>query len=259
MVTEGTLSARTKSRTRAPSSPPQILYSCWIETTPTHLLRARQCEGSRRARPCGSDGGPRSDTSTSLGQMKGDDLAVAGAGREVSEGGNSAVSWRIRWRRRQCERWRDSSLASSGALRRTVAGRCEWSTTVAERDRCRLMTNADLPRCRPAGAAGPGDARRIAPVRPRAFGALLDSNWTRSPPTSRSKSSEESRAAAMEEVFPCVLGGDEAEAAVGDDLLDGTGGHEDLQHFPNRRSRAHGPFEKGSTTLSRCWTQRPRA
>ena len=51
----------------------------------------------------------------------------------------------------------------------------------------------------------------------------------------------------MEEVFLLILGGDEAEAAVGDDLLDGTGGHEDLQHFPNRRSKAHGPFEKGST------------
>ena len=54
----------------------------------------------------------------------------------------------------------------------------------------------------------------------------------------------------MEEVFLLILGGDEAEAAIGDDLLDGTGGHEDLQHFPNRRSRTHGPFEKGSTTRS---------
>src|SRR4029078_10548467 len=57
--------------------------------------------------------------------------------------------------------------------------------------------------------------------------------------------------AAMEEVFLLILGGDEAEAAVGDDLLDGTGGHEDLQHFPNTESRAHGPFEKGATTRSR--------
>src|SRR5881394_3962917 len=35
--------------------------------------------------------------------------------------------------------------------------------------------------------------------------------------------------AAVEEVFLRILGGDEAKAAIGDDLLDGTGGHEDLQ------------------------------
>ena len=49
----------------------------------------------------------------------------------------------------------------------------------------------------------------------------------------------------MEEVFLLILGSDETEAAVSDDLLDGTGGHDDLQHFPNAESRAHGPFEKG--------------
>ena len=32
----------------------------------------------------------------------------------------------------------------------------------------------------------------------------------------------------MEEVFLRILGDDEAEAAIGDDLLDGTGGHSDL-------------------------------
>jgi len=41
----------------------------------------------------------------------------------------------------------------------------------------------------------------------------------------------------MEEVFLLILGGDEAEAAIGDDLLDGTGGHVDLQHFPNSNSK----------------------
>jgi hypothetical protein len=49
----------------------------------------------------------------------------------------------------------------------------------------------------------------------------------------------------VEEVFLRILGGDEAKAAIGDDLLDGTGGHEDLQHFPNRDCGTHGPFEKG--------------
>jgi hypothetical protein len=57
-------------------------------------------------------------------------------------------------------------------------------------------------------------------------------------------------AAAMEEVFLLILGADEAEAAIGNDLLDGTGGHSDLQHFSNWEGRSHGPFEKGSTTRS---------
>jgi hypothetical protein len=55
----------------------------------------------------------------------------------------------------------------------------------------------------------------------------------------------------MEEVFLSVLGGDEAEAAVGDDLLDGTGGHNDLLSSRTRNSwrtvssrvgRPHGAF-----------------
>jgi hypothetical protein len=33
-------------------------------------------------------------------------------------------------------------------------------------------------------------------------------------------------AATVEEVFLPVFGGDEAKAAIGDDLLDGTGGHD---------------------------------
>jgi len=65
--------------------------------------------------------------------------------------------------------------------------------------------------------------------------------------------------AAMEEVLLRVLGGDESEAAVSDDLLDGTGGHDDLHSSRTWMSRAHGPFEKGATTRSRCWTQRPQA
>ena len=88
------------------------------------------------------------------------------------------------------------------------------------------------------------------------LGLASISNVTCSPPTSRSKSRDGFQGAAMEEVFLLILGSDETEAAVSDDLLDGTGGHDDLQHFPNAESRAHGPFEKGATTRSRCWTQR---
>ena len=96
-------------------------------------------------------------------------------------------------------------------------------------------------------------------VSPRALGARLDLELNSLAADEPIKVERGVEAAAMEEVFLRVLGGDETEAAVGDDLLDGTGGHEDLQHFPNRRSRAHGPFEKGSTTRSRCWTQRSGA
>jgi len=41
VATAGTSSAPTKSRTCSPSSPPQMPYSCWIETTSTHLPRIR--------------------------------------------------------------------------------------------------------------------------------------------------------------------------------------------------------------------------
>jgi hypothetical protein len=37
----------------------------------------------------------------------------------------------------------------------------------------------------------------------------------------------------MEEVFLRILGGNEAKAAVRNDLLDGTGGHVDLLYSPN--------------------------
>src|SRR5205814_8131757 len=51
--------------------------------------------------------------------------------------------------------------------------------------------------------------------------------------------------AAVEEIFLRILGGDEAKAAIGDDLLDGTDGHEDLKTTSRTgEGRTHGPFEK---------------
>src|SRR5690242_12557193 len=82
----------------------------------------------------------------------------------------------------------------------------------------------------------------------RSLGALLDFELD---PLAAGQAVEVERgieAAAMEEVLLLILGADEAEAAIGDDLLDGTGGHLDLQHFSNVEGRSHGPFEKGSTT-----------
>ena len=70
-------------------------------------------------------------------------------------------------------------------------------------------------------------------LRARALGALLDFER-------HSLSTDESvevkralEAAAMEEVFLRILGSDEAKAAIGDDLLDGSGGHKDLHVFSN--------------------------
>jgi hypothetical protein len=94
-------------------------------------------------------------------------------------------------------------------------------------------------------ASGAADVRRSGPLRAR-FDLELD-------PLATHEAVEIERgieAAAMEEVLLLILGADEAEAAIGDDLLDGTGGHSDLQHFSNLKGRSHGPFEKGSTTRS---------
>jgi hypothetical protein len=52
----------------------------------------------------------------------------------------------------------------------------------------------------------------------------------------------------MEEVFLLIVGGDEAESAIGNDLLDGSGGHNDLHVFSNDKLQTSGQFEKGSTT-----------
>src|SRR6185436_10871463 len=49
----------------------------------------------------------------------------------------------------------------------------------------------------------------------------------------------------MEEVFLRILGGDEAEAAVGDELLDGSGGHVDLQALPEQEWQNARPVRKG--------------
>src|SRR6478735_9357076 len=83
----------------------------------------------------------------------------------------------------------------------------------------------------------------------RALGALLDVELD---PLAAREAIEIERgiqAVAMEEVFLRVLCGDEAEAAIGNDLLDGTGGHHDLQHFPNKVGKTR-PVRKGLTTRS---------
>ena len=97
VATAGTSSARTKSRTYAPSSPPQIPYSCWIETTSTQ--RSSVAGGahvvggsSRRMRWWTSIGyGSRGS-----GRMQGDDLAAADRrGQVVGEGRDPAAARRV--------------------------------------------------------------------------------------------------------------------------------------------------------------------
>ena len=81
--------------------------------------------------------------------------------------------------------------------------------------------------------------------RARAFGARLDLERDSLAADEAVKVDRLIEGAAMEEVFLLILGGDEAEAAIGDDLLDGTGGHEDLQHFPNTVEQGARSVRKG--------------
>src|SRR5579862_2665629 len=61
----------------------------------------------------------------------------------------------------------------------------------------------------------------------------------------------------MEEVLLAIFCGDEAEAAIGDDLLDGAGGHDDLLRRPGNRTS--GPFPRGRRHHTRrCPPERAR-
>ena len=89
-----------------------------------------------------------------LGRMKGDDLTIAGVGREVAgEGGNAAAS---RWVRRDKGSANDG-VAPLGVVRGAPedgGGRCRWSTTEARASQDRL---GDGP-----GSLGVGPPRRRA-------------------------------------------------------------------------------------------------
>lgn len=70
-------------------------------------------------------------------------------------------------------------------------------------------------------------------ARPRALRALLDLERDALAASEAIEVERGLEAVTVEEVFLPVLGRDEAEAAIGNDLLDGTGGHMDLHVFPN--------------------------
>src|SRR5262245_46567219 len=89
---------------------------------------------------------------------------------------------------------------------------------------------------RPVRVDGPpilqASGSRANATRPRALGAGLDLELDLLAAIEAIEVERRIEAAAMEEVLLGVVSGDEAEAALGDDLLDGSGGHMDLQHFP---------------------------
>ncbi len=171
-----------------------------------------------------------------LGRDDGDDLAAARRSREVvREGGDAAATRRIGGDE-------GSSNDDGSPLDRVGAAR----------DRGRSGVARGEPGPGPVAAGGspeggpPGSGQAGRTLAARApLGLCSMSNVTCSPPARRSKSMRGIEGAAMEEVLLLILGGDEAEAAIGDDAFDGSGGHVDLQHFPNREGRSHGPFEKG--------------
>ena len=91
-------------------------------------------------------------------------------------------------------------------------------------------------------------------VRARTLGALLDLELDALATGETIEVEGCVEGAAMEEVLLLILGCDEAEASIGDDALDGTGGHDDLQDFPNSDWRRTVRSRRRSTT--RCITTR---
>ena len=234
-----------RSRGRdAPSSPPQIPYSCWIETTSTQSRqRLAPSGGSRPARRGGSGDGPRSGSGDGLlGRMEGDDLAAAGAGGEVAgEGRDPAASRRIGG---------DEGSPNDGVLLSVGARALERSRGVpddggAERE----QVPSDDGRGRPAGGGPPcGGPVRLGGAHLLARGPLglaSISNVTCSPPTRRSKSSEESRPPRWKKYSFSSSAAMKPKPRSATTFLMVPVVMMDLQHFPNRDCRAHGPFEKG--------------
>ena len=89
------------------------------------------------------------------------------------------------------------------------------------------------------------------------LGLCSISNSTFSPPSRRSKSRRAGvERVAVEEVFLLVLRCDEAEAAIGDDLLDGSGGHSDPPTSSRTTDQTHDLFEKRSITRRRRTARR---
>src|SRR6478735_8374538 len=83
-------------------------------------------------------------------------------------------------------------------------------------------------------------------LRASTLGALLDVELDLLPAHEAIEVQGRRETVAVEEVFLSVLGGDEAETAVRNDLLDCAGGHSDLHSSLERtKQQTHGQFEEG--------------
>jgi hypothetical protein len=100
----------------------------------------------------------------------------------------------------------------------------------------------------PGGRALPEMSGSADSLGPRSLGAGLDLERH---PLSADEAVEVEGSierVAMEEVVLRILGGDEAETAISDDLFDSTRGHRDLLGFPNSGVRRTVRSRRGSTT-----------
>jgi len=155
-----------------------------------------------------------------------DDLAVGGdPAQRTGERGDAALARGI---------GRDERDAGDGAA--------PIERKAREKNEERPVTD-DGPLEVPLGRGG--DACRSVYARgARALGALLDVELDLLTAGQAVEIEGHVERAAMEEILLAILGGDKAKSAVGNDLLDCSGGHEDLLYFPNKGGRTHGPFEK---------------
>jgi hypothetical protein len=94
----------------------------------------------------------------------------------------------------------------------------------------------------PSGGGGGAN-----PVRSRALGALLDLELDALAAGEAVEVEGRVEAVAVEEVLLRTIVSDEAESAVCDDALDGTGGHDDLPIFSNWLAGARSVREEATT------------
>jgi hypothetical protein len=152
--------------------------------------------------------------------------------------------------RGECSPYDDLAPLGRRTRRRELS--LAWAGGDTRPTRCEEARRRLQVRCGPPVVGGPFD--RLGGSHPRRAGAL----WARLDLEFDAFTADEAvevdrgvEAAAMEEVFLRIFGADEAEAAFGDDLLDGTGGHVDLQTLPEPGGQnARSVREGGSTTRS---------
>jgi hypothetical protein len=170
-----------------------------------------------------------------LGGVQRDDLAIGRDPAQVTgERGNAALAWGIG----RDERGSDDVEAPIGAAGGAPADPV-WSTKKGKA--ARLSTG------RFRGCLG-----RANVLGARTLGALGNLELDLLTADEAVKIERGVEPAAVEEIFLRILGGDEAEAAIGNDLLDGTGGHNGPPSLPERGNEERTVrSRRGSTTRVR--------